>query len=70
MRVRILRDRDLTPSEERRITVAYRQGMELTVKRDWGEAMVADGDAEEIEAPAREADEKPAPAAKKAKAED
>lgn len=54
MRVRFKRDRNWTPPEERRITVAYKKGMELTVKREWGERMVKDGDAVEIDAPARD----------------
>jgi hypothetical protein len=53
MRVSFKRDRDFTPPEERRITVAYKAGTEATVKRAWGEQMVKDGDAEEVEAPAR-----------------
>lgn len=57
MRVRFKRDRNWTPPEERRITVAYKQGMELTIKRTWGEQMVKDGDAEEIDAPRRSGDE-------------
>jgi len=54
MRVRILRSRDFTPADNRRITVAYKAGYELTIKREWGEALVAEGDAEELEAPARD----------------
>lgn len=54
MRVRFKRDRNWTPPEERRITVAYKKGMELTVKREWGERMVKDGDAVEIDAPVRD----------------
>lgn len=54
MRVRFERDRNWTPPEERRITVAYKQGMELTLKRAWGEQMVKDGDAVEVEPPARD----------------
>lgn len=57
MRVRFKRDRNWTPPEERRITVAYKQGMELTIKRAWGEQMVNDGDAEEIDAPRRTGNE-------------
>lgn len=53
MRVRFDRDRNWTPPEERRITVAYKKGMELTVKREWGDQMVEDGDAIEIEPPGR-----------------
>lgn len=48
MRVRMLKTRNFTPPEERRITVKYREKQEYTVKRDWGEAMVADGDAREL----------------------
>lgn len=51
MRVRILRDRRLVP--HRRITVAFREGMEVTVKRSWGEALVRSGDAVELPAPPR-----------------
>ena len=58
MRVRFKRDRNWTPPEERRITVAYKKDMELTIKRAWGEQMVADGDLEEIDPPAREPEKK------------
>jgi len=54
MRVRFKRDRNWTPPEERRITVAYKKGMELTIKREWGEQMKTDGDLEEIDPPARD----------------
>lgn len=57
MRVRFKRDRNWTPPEERRITVAYKKGMELTIKRAWGEQMKTDGDLEEIDAPRRSGDE-------------
>lgn len=57
MRVRFLRDRLWTPREDRRLTVAYKAGMELTVKRSWGDQMVSEGVAEEIEAPSRRGDE-------------
>lgn len=53
MRVRFLKDRNWTPPEQRGITIAYKKGMEQTVKREWGDQMVADGDAEEIDAPSR-----------------
>ncbi|MGH6979041.1 MAG: hypothetical protein ACRED4_07100 [Brevundimonas sp.] len=53
MRVRMKRTRNFTPPEERRITVKYREKQEYTVKREWGEALVADGDAVEIEPPKR-----------------
>lgn len=59
MRVRFKRDRNWTPPEERRITVAYKAGWEGTIKRAWGEKMKADGDLEEIGAPARDPEKKP-----------
>lgn len=59
MRVRIKRDRYFTPPEERRVTLAYKAEMELTVKRAWGELLVAAGDAEEIDVPAREPEKRP-----------
>lgn len=58
MRVRFTRNRLWTPPEDRRLTVSYKADMELTVKRAWGEQMVKDGDAEEIETPAREPEKK------------
>jgi len=69
MRVRFLKDRFWTPPEDRRLTVAYRAGMEETVKRSWGEQMVREGVAIEIEAPRRETDEPGStPAPKRTKA--
>lgn len=69
MRVRFKRDRNWTPPEERRITVAYKLGMELTIKRTWGEQMEAEGDLEEIDAPPRATDEPGlSPAPKRVKA--
>lgn len=59
MRVRFSRNRLWTPPEDRRLTVSYKADMELTVKRAWGEQMVKDGDAEEIETPAREPEKRP-----------
>lgn len=61
MHVRFLKDRLWTPREDRRLTVAYKAGMELTVKRAWGEQMVSEGVAEEIEAPSRRIDEPGSP---------
>lgn len=49
MRVRFTKDYDYTPSQERRVTIAYKEGMELTVKREAGEAAIAAGRAEEVE---------------------
>ncbi|HYC66647.1 hypothetical protein [Brevundimonas sp.] len=51
MRVRFTADFDYTPSGERRVTIAYRAGMELTVKREAGEAAVRAGKAEELSDP-------------------
>ena len=53
MRVRILRERRFTPPEERRMSVHYTPGLECTVRRAWGEHLVAAGDAVEIEPPPR-----------------
>ncbi len=57
MRIRMLRTRDWTPPDDRRVTFRYRRGAEYTVRRSWGSALVAAGDAEEIPAPARLSDE-------------
>jgi hypothetical protein len=54
VRVRILRDRRFAPPEYRgRVSVHYTAGLELTVKRAWGAALVAAGDALELEPPPR-----------------
>lgn len=49
MRIKFLADYDYTPSQERRVTIAYKAGQELTVKREAGEAAIAAGSAEEVE---------------------
>ena len=50
MRIRILRDRLFTPPNTvPRISVRYPAGLETTVKREWGDRLVADGDAEEVQ---------------------
>lgn len=49
MRVMFTADFDYTPSAERRVTIAYKAGQELTVKREAGEAAIAAGRAEEVE---------------------
>ena len=49
MRVKFTADFDYTPSAERRVTIAYEAGQELTVKREAGEAAIAAGRAEEVE---------------------
>ena len=53
MRVKFLRDRDWTPAEDRRRIGVSAAGSEETIKRSWGEQLVADGDAEEIKAQPR-----------------
>lgn len=54
MRVHFTSDYDYVPSDEPRVTIAYKAGMELTVKREAGEAAVAAGKAEELAPPKRE----------------
>jgi hypothetical protein len=49
MHVKFTKDFDYTPSAERRVTIAYKAGMDLTVKREAGEAAVAAGAATEVE---------------------
>lgn len=56
MRVKMLKARSFIPPEERRISVKYLKDGEYTVKREWGEAMVKDGDAKEVKAPPRQKD--------------
>lgn len=57
MRVRFLREvPNFTPPEKRGVTWHFYEGQEQTVRRTHGEAMVASGDAVEIEVPARETD--------------
>lgn len=55
MRIKMKATHNFTPAEERRITVKYLEGQEYTVKREWGRAMVKDGVASEVKAPARDA---------------
>jgi hypothetical protein len=57
MRIRVLRDRRLVPPNTHNIAVQYIKGGEHTVKREWGDILVAAGDAEEIEATHHEPDE-------------
>lgn len=55
MRIRVLRDRWFVPPENHLVTVRYLKGQELTVKREWGDALVRNKDAEEIDPPSRQA---------------
>lgn len=48
MRVKFTRDFDYTPTQERRVTIAYKAGQEFTVKREAGEAAIRAGAAIEI----------------------
>ena len=48
MKVRFLRPFDYVPSGAPRVTVTYPAGLEMTVKRECGEAAVACGAAEEV----------------------
>lgn len=49
MRVKFSKDFDYTPSEDRRVLIAYKAGWAGTIRREAGEAAVAAGRAEEIE---------------------
>jgi hypothetical protein len=49
MRIRMLKSRSFVVPEDRRVSFKYRQGCRYTVKRAWGEEMVAAGEAEELE---------------------
>lgn len=51
MRIRMLTTHNFVPPEERRMAVKYLDGQEYTVKRAWGEAMVAEKVAKEVKAP-------------------
>lgn len=55
MWVRFLRDCDFTPPEDRRVTWARKAGDTRSLRRVHAEALIANGDAEEI-APPRRAD--------------
>jgi hypothetical protein len=54
MRIRVLHTTDYRPPESPRISVRYSKGLECTVKRTWGEALVEAGVAVEVEAHHRE----------------
>ena len=53
MRVKMLKTRNFTPPEDRRVTFKYRAGQGYTVKRAWGEDMVRRGEAVEVPPPSR-----------------
>lgn len=59
MRISVKRKRLFTPPEDRRLTVRFDAGTDVTTKRAWGDRLVADGDAEEVVSPARASDESP-----------
>ena len=54
-RVRFDRDYMFTPSADRRVTVAYKAGSELTVTRECADKAIAAGAAEELDVPSRAA---------------
>lgn len=51
MRIRMLRDRLFRVPNNRNVSFLYKAGCRYTVKRAWGEMMIADDDAVELEAP-------------------
>lgn len=55
MWLRFLADHSYTPPEERRMSVAYKQGCAYSVKQAWAEAMIARGVATRIPTPRRKA---------------
>jgi hypothetical protein len=57
MRIRVLRDRRLVPPDTAKIAVQFKKGGEHTVKREWAELLIANGDAEEIDAPHRKSED-------------
>lgn len=52
--IRMTADHPFTPLDHRAITIDYRAEQEYSVRRRWGEAMIARGVAEEIDPPARQ----------------
>ena len=48
MRIKFNANYDYTPSGERRVTIAYKAGTTLTVKREAGEAAIAAGAGVEV----------------------
>ena len=48
MRITMTKNRFWTPPEDRRQSFDYLAGKAYTVKREWGEAMVAEGVAKEV----------------------
>lgn len=56
MRILMLKTRNYTPPADRRLTVKYLVGQEYTVKRDWAQDMIADGDAKKAPPPKRSPD--------------
>lgn len=53
MRVRILNDREYRTPDDPRVSIDYKAGQELTIKHEWGQDLVASGDAAEIDPPRR-----------------
>lgn len=53
MRITMLRRARFHPPEAPDTTIVYKANCAYTVKRDWGDALVAAGDAVEVPVPAR-----------------
>jgi hypothetical protein len=51
MHIRMLKKRNFVPPERRGLTFKYLEGRHYSVKRAWGEAMIARGEAVEVAAP-------------------
>jgi hypothetical protein len=51
MRIRMIRTRLFRVPTNRNVSFLYKADCRYTVKRAWGEAMIADGDAVELEVP-------------------
>ena len=53
MWVRIVQERRFILPENRKVSIHYKPGMTLSIRRAWGEALIANGDAVEVPTPAR-----------------
>lgn len=53
MWVRIIRERRFMVPNDQRVWIHYTVGLEISIKRAWGEALIRDGDAVAIPTPAR-----------------
>ena len=53
MWVRIVQERRFLLPENRKVSIHYKPGLTLSIRRAWGEALIASGDAVEVPTPAR-----------------